>query len=151
MRNIYGIAGAVAALIALPAGLVVLAGAIVVLIFATAQTDTGGDAQLAGLDGPVTILRDTHAVPHIFADSQLDAYRALGFVHAQDRFFQMEFTRRTAAGRLSEVIGPLGLPGDRFMRTLGIYKLAEASVGSLSPEARAVVEAYSQGGNAWLT
>ena len=151
MRNIYGIAGAVAALIALPAGLVVLAGAIVVLIFATAQTDTGGDAQLAGLDGPVTILRDTHAVPHIFADSQLDAYRALGFVHAQDRFFQMEFTRRTAAGRLSEVIGPLGLPGDRFMRTLGIYKLAEASVGSLSPEARAVVEAYSQGVNAWLT
>tara|TARA_R110002110_G_scaffold414147_2_gene643301 strand:- start:24708 stop:27092 length:2385 start_codon:yes stop_codon:yes gene_type:complete len=151
MRIIQSIAGVIAALLALPAGLVVLVGVIIVLIFATAQTDTGGEAQLTGLDGPVTILRDAHAVPHIFADSKLDAYRALGFAHAQDRFFQMELTRRTAAGRLSEVIGPLGLRGDRFMRTLGIYRLAEASVATLSPEARAVVEAYAQGVNAWLT
>lgn len=151
MRVIHSIAGILAALIAVPAGLVVLAAAVLVLIFATAQTDTGGEARLTGLDGPVTILRDANAVPHIFADSQLDAYRALGFAHAQDRFFQMEFTRRTAAGRLSEVIGPLGLRSDRFMRTLGIDRLAEASVESLSPEARAAVEAYAQGVNAWLT
>jgi len=151
MRITHAIAGAIATLFALPTGLLVLAAVLVVLIFATAQTDTGGEAKLAGLDGPVTLLRDPHGVPHIFAASKRDAYRALGYAHAQDRFFQMEFTRRTAAGRLSEVIGPPGLRGDRFMRTLGLYRLAEASVAALSPDARAVVEAYTQGVNAWLT
>ena len=123
---------------------------VAVAIFATAQTDTGGKVTLAGLDGSVSVVRDAHAVPHIFADTRLDAYRALGFVHAQDRFFQMEFMRRTAAGRLAEVIGPSGLRTDRFMRTLGIYRLAEASVEQLSPEARAVIDAYVEGVNGWM-
>lgn len=151
MRLIRGITSGLAILLAVPVGLVALAALVIVAIFATAQTETGGEVVVTGLDGPVSVIRDENSVPHIFADSRLDAYHALGFVHAQDRFFQMEFMRRTAAGRLSEVIGPLGLGSDRFMRTLGIYRLAEASIATLSPGARAAVEAYSQGVNAWLT
>lgn len=140
-----------AAVASVAVGLAVFAVAVVVLIFTTEPTDTGGSAQIAGLGGNVSVIRDAHSVPHIFADTRLDAYRALGFVHAQDRFFQMEFARRTAAGRLSEVIGSFGLRGDRFMRTLGIYDLAEASVANLNPDARAAVDAYAEGVNAWLT
>jgi penicillin G amidase len=133
------------------AGLGVCVIATVFVIFATESSDTGGAAQIANLKSNVSVIRDAHSVPHIFAGNRLDAYRALGFVHAQDRFFQMEFARRTAAGRLSEVVGPLGLRSDRFMRTLGIYRLAEASVEQLSPNARASVDAYAEGVNAWLT
>ncbi len=150
MRLLRSIISGLAILIALPVGLSVLAALVIVGIFATAQTDTGGDFAQAGLDGPVSVVRDENAVPHIFANDRLDAYRALGFVHAQDRFFQMEFMRRTAAGRLAEVIGQPGLRTDRFMRTLGVYPLAEASVAQLSPDARAVIDAYVEGVNAWM-
>jgi penicillin amidase len=151
MRLIRGIISGLAILLATSVGLVVLAAIVVFTIFATAQTDTGGDVALAGLSRPVSVVRDTHAVPHIFADTRLDAYRALGYVHAQDRFFQMEFMRRTAAGRLAEVIGPPGLRTDRFMRTLGIYRLAESSIAQLSPDARAVIDAYAEGVNGWMS
>lgn len=139
-----------AILVSVVSGLAVLTITIVAIVFATEPTDTGGSATIASLSGHVSVIRDRHSVPHIFADTQHDAYRALGYVHAQDRFFQMELARRTAAGRLSEIVGPFGLRGDRFMRTLGIYRLAEASVASLSPEARAALDAYVEGVNAWL-
>jgi penicillin amidase len=140
-----------ATVVSVTAGLAVLAVGLVALIFVTEPTQTGGSARIAGLGGNVTVIRDAHSIPHIFAETQLDAYRALGFVHAQDRFFQMELARRTAAGRLSEVVGPFGLGGDRFMRTLGVYRLAEATVATLTPEARAAVDAYAEGVNAWLS
>lgn len=139
-----------ATLLSVAAGLTVLVAGFVALIFVTEPTETGGAARIAGLAGTATVIRDEHSIPHIFADNRLDAYRALGFVHAQDRFFQMELARRTAAGRLSEMVGPFGLRGDRFMRTLGIYRLAEATVATLTPEARAAVDAYAEGVNAWL-
>lgn len=139
-----------ATLVSVAAGLTVLVAGFVALIFVTEPTETGGAARIAGLAGTATVIRDEHSIPHIFADNRLDAYRALGFVHAQDRFFQMELARRTAAGRLSEMVGPFGLRGDRFMRTLGIYRLAEATVATLTPEARAAVDAYAEGVNAWL-
>ena len=150
MRILRWILAPLAALIAVIAGLVVLATAVVVMIFVFQLTDTGGQDRIAGLRDSVSVLRDRHSVPHIFANTPIDAYRALGFVHAQDRFFQMEFARRTAAGRLSEIIGPPGLRSDRFMRTLGIPHLAEASVETLSVQARAAVEGYAEGVNAWL-
>ena len=74
----------------------------------------------------------------------------LGFVHAQDRLFQMEFRRRLGAGRLAEVIGAAALPTDRFMRTLGLYRLAEASLAHLEPATIAWLEAYADGVNAFL-
>ncbi len=112
--------------------------------------DYDGTAALAGLTAEVKVARDLDGVPSIFANDLPDAYRALGFVHAQDRFFQMEMTRRVGAGRLSEVLGEATLRFDRLMRTLDFYRLAEQSVALMEPAARAAVDAYAEGVNAWL-
>ncbi|MGH6944759.1 MAG: penicillin acylase family protein [Geminicoccaceae bacterium] len=109
-----------------------------------------GEIRVAGLRAPVTIVRDRWAIPHIEAESDLDASFALGFVHAQDRLWQMEFQRRLGAGRLAELVGPAALPTDRFMRLLGMYRLAQASVARLRPATRAWLEAYAAGVNAYL-
>ena len=95
-------------------------------------------------------MRDRNAVPHIFAENTRDAYFALGFVHAQDRLWQMEFMRRLGAGRLAEVLGAAAADTDRFIRTLDLYALAEKSAEGLSPAARDAFEAYAAGVNAWL-
>jgi len=103
-----------------------------------------------GVAAPVEILRDKHWVPHIFAQTLEDGAFALGYVHAQDRLWQMESMRRLGSGRLAEIIGAAGLPTDRFMRTLGIYRLAEAQYGLLSEDTRRTVDAYAAGVNAWI-
>jgi penicillin amidase len=102
------------------------------------------------LSKSVEIVRDSNAVPHIFAETAEDAYFALGYVHAQDRLWQMEFTRRLGAGRLAEVLGKPALKFDRFLRTLGLYRIAEANYNQLSPEVRDTFDAYAAGVNAWL-
>ena len=112
--------------------------------------DLNGEAALPGLKAEVTVLRDKDGIVTIDAGSDLDAYRALGYVHAQDRLWQMDFMRRSAAGRLSEVVGPPTLRIDRIMRTLGFYSLAEASYDKLSPEVREALDAYTAGVNAYL-
>ncbi len=109
-----------------------------------------GEVRVAELEHPLTILRDAYAVPHIQADSDLDAYVALGFAHAQDRLWQMEFQRRLAAGRLSEMVGPSTLATDRSLRTLSVYHYAEAAAANLDDETRAVLDAYSVGVNAYI-
>ncbi len=111
---------------------------------------TSGSVAVPDIVGSAEIWRDPNGVPHIFADSLSDAWFALGYAHAQDRMWQMEFTRRLGAGRLAEVIGPAGLDADRFFRTLGLYRLAEAHARSLSPQARRSLESYAAGINAWL-
>ena len=142
----YGAAG-----IAALAIVVVVAAAVTgAIVLETSVPDYGGQDRIPELGGPVTVVRDANAVPHIFADNPLDAYRALGYVHAQDRFFQMELARRTGTGRLSELIGSAGLRTDRFMRTLAIGELAEAAVANMAPATRAAVDAYTEGVNAWL-
>ncbi len=110
-----------------------------------------GDVALDGLLAPVTITRDADGVPTIRAASQADANFALGFIHAQDRLFQMDFTRRLGAGRLSEVVGTATVRIDRIMRTLGLYRVAQANLATLSPEARGAFESYAAGVNAYLT
>jgi penicillin G amidase len=109
-----------------------------------------GEIELAGLGASVTIVRDRFAIPHIEAESLLDATFGLGFAHAQDRLWQMEFRRRLGAGRLAEILGPAALPSDRFMRTLGLYRLAERNLAHLEPETIAWLEAYADGVNALL-
>jgi penicillin amidase len=104
----------------------------------------------AGLSEAAEIFRDRFGVPHIRAGTPADAYVALGFVHAQDRLWQMETMRRTGAGRLSEILGESLLPTDRLMRTLGLYRLAERQVDRLLPETRQALEAYARGVNAFL-
>ena len=109
-----------------------------------------GSLRLAGLAQPVEVLRDVYGVPHIYAQSLEDAARALGFVHAQDRLWQMEVNRRTAAGRLAEIFGAPALQADRFLRTLGVRRAAEANVAALDAQTRAVLDAYAAGVNAFL-
>lgn len=111
---------------------------------------TEGEMAVAGLAAPVEIVRDENAVPHIFAASARDAYFTLGWLHAGDRLFQMEMLRRAGAGRLAEAVGEPGLRLDRYMRTLGIYRHAEASYAALEPEVRESLDAYADGVNAWL-
>lgn len=96
------------------------------------------------------IVRDSWAVPHILASSDRDAFFGLGFVHAQDRLWQMTLMRRTAQGRLSELFGGETLEIDRLMRALDLYGLAQAAVPGQTPATREALEAYADGVNAWL-
>ena len=111
---------------------------------------TSGTLKLAGLPAPVTVTRDSHGVPRIRAGNGDSAFFALGFVHAQDRFFQMELMRRAGAGRLAEVLGAPALDMDRHMRRLGIYRLAEAQAKAASPALKKRLDAYAAGVNAWI-
>ena len=95
-------------------------------------------------------MRDVYGVPHISAASVDDAIYALGFVHAQDRLWQMEVNRRTAAGRLAEVFGASALETDRFLRTLGVRRAAEANFKRLDKDTRALLETYAAGVNAFI-
>ena len=114
-----------------------------------------GRITLAGLNDQVEIIRDHRAIPHIFAKTDGDAYFALGFVHAQDRLWQMESIRRLGAGRLTEIFGTL--LGDSFlridhtMRTLGLYRLVEISMQTMKPEIRQSAIQYAAGVNAYLS
>ncbi|MCL4507422.1 MAG: penicillin acylase family protein, partial [Chloroflexi bacterium] len=111
------------------------------------QTD--GVLHLAGLSGEVTVIRDRFGVPQIYADTPQDLFRAEGFVHAQDRYFQMEFWRRVGQGRLAELFGASALPQDKFIRTLGWQRTAAVEAAQLSPEARDALQAYADGVNAY--
>ncbi len=106
-----------------------------------------GHLRLAGLRAPVEILRDSWGVPHIYALNTLDLFFAQGFVHAQDRLWQMEFNRRLVAGRLAEILGAVALPLDRWMRTLTLRRVAEFEVSLLSEEVKSYLQAYANGVN----
>lgn len=116
----------------------------------TSLPEISGTIRVAGLSGPVEIVRDREGIPHISAKSADDAYFGLGFAHAQDRLFQMDFMRRLGAGRLSEVMGKPTIRIDKLMRTLGLYRLAEETVSRVSPDTRAALEAYAAGVNAFM-
>ena len=106
---------------------------------------------LPGLTAPVEIVRNTHNVPHIFGQADVDVFFGLGFAHAQDRLWQMQMLRRTAQGRLSEMFGRRTLRVDELMRRLDIYTLARESVEAQDAPTRAALQAYADGVNAWLS
>src|SRR3989337_1967332 len=93
-----------------------------------------GTLRLPGLQAAVHVFRDSMGIPHIFATNPHDLFMAQGFVHAQDRFWQMEFWRRIGSGRLAEVLGPSALESDRFIRTLGWHRTAAARPQLLDPD-----------------
>lgn len=95
-------------------------------------------------------MRDTEGVPHIFAKGERDGWFAMGYVHAQDRLWQMEFQRRVAAGRLAEFLGERAYDTDRLMRTLGLARMAGKILAKLDAGTRADLEAYAAGVNAFL-
>ncbi|WP_394831235.1 penicillin acylase family protein [Pendulispora rubella] len=109
-----------------------------------------GEVTLAGMSAPIEIVRDASAVPHIYAATERDAYFGLGYVHAQDRLWQMELGRRLGSGTLSEILGAAALEQDRAVRTMGLRHVAEENLRVLDPDARAMLDAYVAGVNALL-
>lgn len=136
-------AAAAAALAALAAG------GVVALLFLSLP-DYSGEYRVDGLEEPVDVIRDANGVPHIFARNMRDATLALGFVHAQDRLWQMESMRRLGRGRLAEIVGPKALPSDRLMRLYGFGDLVAKQYDSLDADTRTALETYTAGVNAWI-
>jgi penicillin amidase len=109
-----------------------------------------GERRIGGLSAPVEVERDGLGVPTIHAANRLDAARALGFLHAQDRFFQMDLLRRQAAGELAEIVGPAAVKTDRGHRVHRFRERARQVLAAASPEERALLAAYAEGANAGL-
>jgi penicillin amidase len=109
-----------------------------------------GTAELRGLEASVTVASDNQGIPAITAGSRADALRALGYVTAQDRLFQMDFLRRHSAGRLAEVLGESAVEMDRSQRTFGFSSVAAAVLRRLPVEQKEALEAYAEGVNAFL-
>ncbi|MGQ0548876.1 MAG: penicillin acylase family protein, partial [Armatimonadota bacterium] len=128
----------------------VFAGASGAYLVRRAFPQTSGTLGVPGLTRPVEVIRDRWGIPHLFAQSSRDLLFAQGFVHAQDRLWQMELNRRAASGRLSEIFGEAALPTDRFLRTIGLRRAATAHLTSLSAQSRANLEAYAAGVNAFI-
>jgi penicillin G amidase len=133
--------------------LVVLAVVLLAAVYLYARRSlpvVNGTIVVAGLSGPVEIVRDADAIPHIFAATKRDGLYALGYVHAQDRLWQMEFQRRVGFGRLSEIFGATTLAQDRFLRTVGYGRAAREAWARSAPRTRAEIEAYVAGVNAFV-
>lgn len=118
---------------------------------AASQPLIEGHLRVAGVQETVDIVRDAEGIPHIYANTPDDAYFGLGFVHAQDRLWQLEMSRRVVAGRMAEILGPKALAADRFLRTLGVRRNAERIAANLDAETRRALEAYARGINAYLS
>ena len=112
--------------------------------------DYDGRRVVEGVSAPVEIVRNTHAVPHIFGKSDADVFFGLGYAHAQDRFWQMQMSRRIAQGRLSEMFGSRTLRSDELMRRLDLYRLSREAVDAQDADTQAALQAYADGVNAWL-
>lgn len=108
-----------------------------------------GEIRVPGLRAPVQVRRDASDVTHIEAHSMADASFALGYVHAQERSWQMEFNRRVMRGQLSEVFGPATLETDRTLRKLGVMRAAQAQLERLPPDVQDLLQAYARGVNAF--
>jgi penicillin amidase len=104
-----------------------------------------GEAQVIGLAAGVEVKRDASDVTHIHAKSPMDAWRAIGYVHAQERSWQLAFNRQVMHGELSEWLGAPTLETDKLMRTLGIMKAAQAQFDKLPPNTQKALEAYAEG------
>ena len=111
---------------------------------------TSGTATIPGLSANVTVVRDATGIAHITADTTHDLFVAQGYVHASERMWQMEVWRHISAGRLAEMFGPSQLDTDKFIRTLGWRVAAQRDLDAVAPEARGVLDAYTEGVNAWL-
>ena len=138
------------AIAGLALALIVAAG-LFTLISRLSLPKIDGELALKGLAAPVKVSRDAHGIPLISAESEDDAYFTLGYLHAQDRLFQMEMMRRQGSGRLAEIIGQPGVNSDKFMRTLRVYDRADADFRGLAPATQRAFVRYADGVNAWLS
>ncbi|MCW2852158.1 MAG: quiP [Nocardioides sp.] len=111
---------------------------------------TSGELVLPGLTGEVEVLRDEHGIPQLYADTLDDLMRGQGYVHAQERFFEMDVRRHATAGRLAELFGEDALETDLYVRTMGWRRVAERELALVEPSTRTALEAYAAGVNAFL-
>src|SRR5580704_3894277 len=107
--------------------------------------------KLHGLQAPARIIRDTNDIAHIKAANEHDMAFLQGYIHAQDRLFQMDVSRREASGTLAELLGPAALAQDVQLRTLGLRRAAVRSLPVQSPRAQMILQAYADGINAWVS
>ncbi len=135
-------------IVALVVGLLATAGGLFTVRRSWPRVD--GRVRVDGLDAEVTVIRDDWGVPHIYAANSHDLFFAQGYVHAQDRFWQMEFWRRAGSGRLAEILGPSALSSDRAIRTFGWHRTAARELDTVDDETLEILEAYAEGVNAYL-
>jgi hypothetical protein len=109
-----------------------------------------GQIQVPGLEAPVDVYRDSYGIPQIYAASTHDLFFAQGYIHAQDRFWQMDLWRHIGSARLSEMFGEGQLNRDKFLRTLGWARVAQQELDALPPAELAILQAYADGVNAYL-
>ena len=131
--------------------LLVIAGLVFYGLVRRAWPEVDGRLAVPGLQAPVEIVRVEPGIPHIYARNPHDLFFAQGYVHAQDRLWQMDFNRTVGAGRLSSLFGEGALPIDKVMYVLGLRRAAEKDWQVLSPDTRAVLTAYADGVNAYLS
>jgi penicillin amidase len=134
---------------------VVTLAIVVVMVLGAIVTQRGwpqttGAIALAGLSHPVQVVRDRYGILQLTAEDAHDLFMAQGYVHAQERMWQMEISRRIGAGRLSELFGSSTLQKDKYIRTLGWRVAAQRDLDAMSGESKAILDAYSAGVNAWM-
>jgi penicillin amidase len=127
-----------------------LAAGVIYYLASRSLPDYDLTRETAGITTPVEIVRNNANVPHIFAGTDADVFFGLGYTHAQDRLWQLTMLRRTAQGRLSELFGAATLRSDELMRRLDLYRLAQEAVTMQDAPARAALDAYAAGVNAWV-
>ena len=131
--------------------LILVAALAVVVVLRGPLPKHSGEVTLSGPRAEIRVLRDDRAVPHIYATTDHDLFFAQGYVHAQERFFQMDLSRHMASGRLAELVGESGKESDITVRTMGLRRVAEQEWDLLSAEARGFYEAYAEGINAYIS
>ncbi|HEY7524758.1 MAG TPA: penicillin acylase family protein [Candidatus Limnocylindrales bacterium] len=148
MRRLAGLGLRVLA-VGLAIGIVAVAG-LLAWVTVPALPQRSGEIRVPGLDRPVSVMRDDAGIAHIIATTPHDLFLSQGYVHAQERMWQMEIWRRIGSGRLAEVLGQAALDTDRFVRTLDWRGAAAHDLERVSPRTRAALDAYAEGVNAYL-
>jgi len=150
MKWIFRIFGAILAIVLIALVVILVAG---IILVRQPFPKTDGTVAVNGLTDEVRIFRDEFGIPHIFAENEKDMFFAQGYVHAQDRFWQMEFWRHQGQGRLSEMLGDQTLDVDKFLRNVGFNRAAERHVAYYQeyyPEYMEILDAYGAGVNAYI-
>jgi len=130
--------------------LVIVAAIAVQVLFRLPQPSYTGTEKLDGLQASVEVRTDEHGIPHIFAQNETDLFFAQGYITARERMFQMDMTRLAGRGELSSVLGEIMIDTDKFCKTVGFYRTAEAEYSGLQPGAKSIVDAYARGVNAYI-
>jgi len=130
--------------------LVIIVVVAIQVVFKLPQPSYSGTETVAGLSAPVEVRTDEHGIPHIFAQNEDDLFFAQGYITARERMFQMDMTRLAGRGELSTVLGDMMLDTDKFFRTVGFYRAAEAEYENMDPGARKIVDDYTRGVNTYI-